>query len=89
MALDPKLIDELLKQCDNPEEITGKDGLLAQLTKAVMERALEGEMTHHLGYDKNNPEGNNSGNSRNGKTKKKIVGKGSELERCPVELGRK
>ena len=80
MALDPKLIDELLKQCDNPEEITGKDGLLAQLTKAVMERALEGEMTHHLGYDKNNPEGNNSGNSRNGKTKKKIVGKGSELE---------
>lgn len=80
MALDPKLIDELLKNCDDPEDITGKDGLLSQLTKAVMERALEGEMTHHLGYEKNDPAGNNSGNSRNGKSKKKIVGKNGDLD---------
>jgi putative transposase len=80
MALDPKLIDELLKQCDNPEDIMGKDGLLSQLKKAVMERALEGEMTHHLGYAKDDPSGNNSGNSRNGKSKKKIVGKDGDID---------
>ena len=80
MAFDNKLIDELLEQCKSPEDITGKGGLLSQLTKAVMERALEGEMTHHLGYEKNDPTGNNSGNSRNGKTKKKVVGKNGSID---------
>jgi transposase-like protein len=80
MALDNKLIDEMLKQCKTPEDITGKGGLLSQLTKAVMERALEGEMTHHLGYKKNDYVGNNSGNSRNGKTKKKIIGKNGSID---------
>jgi putative transposase len=51
-----------------------------QLTKAVVERALQGEMTHHLGYEKHSPEGKNTGNSRNGKSSKKIRGKRGQIE---------
>jgi len=61
------LIDELLKGYEKPEDIIGESGLLKQLTKAILERALESELTHQLGYTKNSPEGINSGNSRNGK----------------------
>ncbi len=46
-----ELIDELLKGYEKPEDITGEGGLLKQLTKAVLERALESEMTHELGYE--------------------------------------
>ena len=50
-----------------------------KLTKAVVERALQGELTHHLGYEKHAPEGKNSGNSRNGKSAKTIKGKRGQL----------
>ncbi len=50
--LDPKLIDELLKDYKKPEDIIGEEGLLKQLTKAILERALESELTYELGYDK-------------------------------------
>jgi len=66
-----KLIDELIAG-KTPEEIVGEGGLLQALTKRVYERALEGEMTHHLGYPPQAPEGRNSGNSRNGKTSKRV-----------------
>src|SRR3972149_6615525 len=66
-----KLIDELIAG-KRPEEIVGEGGLLQALTKRVYERALEGEMTHHLGYPPKAPEGKNSGNSRNGKTTKTV-----------------
>ncbi len=66
-----KLIDELLDG-KSPEEIIGEGGLLQELTKRVYERALEGEMTHHLGYPPMAPEGKNTGNSRNGKTRKTV-----------------
>jgi putative transposase len=66
-----KLIDELIDG-KTPEEIVGEGGLLQALTKRVYERALEGEMTHHLGYPPKSPSGKNSGNSRNGKTSKTI-----------------
>jgi hypothetical protein len=52
MAIDKALIDQLLKDYKRPEEIIGENGLLKQLTKAVLERALEAEMTEHLGYEK-------------------------------------
>ncbi len=68
--LDPKLIDELLKDYKKPEDIIGEEGLLKQLTKAILERALESELTYELGYDKSSPEGRNSGNSRNGRSTK-------------------
>ena len=79
MALDNDLIDQLLKDYKSPEEITGKDGLLKQLTKAVLERALEAEMTEHLGYESNDLAGNNTGNSRNGKNRKKLKGDFGEM----------
>lgn len=66
-----KLIDELIAG-KTPEEIVGKGGVLQALTKRVYERALEGEMTHHLGYPPRDPAGRNTGNSRNGKTTKTV-----------------
>src|SRR4051812_43073035 len=58
----------------------GDEGLLQQLTKALIERALQGELTRHLGYEKHDPADNNSGNSRNGKSTKRIRGKRGQLE---------
>jgi putative transposase len=75
-----RLLDELLKG-KKPEEILGEEGLLKELTKRLVERALEGEMTEHLGYEPHAPEGNNTGNSRNGKTSKTVkTDSGGEIE---------
>lgn len=74
-----KLLDEMLKG-KTPEEILGEGGVLKGLTKRLVERALEGEMTTHLGYEKHAPEGRNSGNSRNGATGKRVLTGEGELE---------
>ena len=79
MAIDLKLIDKLLADYKKPEDIIGEDGLLKQLTKAVLERALQAEMTDHLGYEKHDPAGHNSGNSRNGVTTKTLKGDFGEV----------
>jgi transposase-like protein len=64
--VDAELADELLGRAQNEGvELLGPDGLLSQVTKAVLERALGEEMTHHLGYGKHDPAGRGSGNSRN------------------------
>jgi Transposase, Mutator family len=63
MAIDKKLIDQLLTDYKKPEDIIGKNGLLKQLTKAVLERALEAEMTEHLGYEKHDPAGQHPGDA--------------------------
>ncbi|EMF82619.1 transposase, mutator family [Leptospira weilii serovar Topaz str. LT2116] len=68
-----ELLDELIKG-KTAEELIGQEGLLKQLTKSLVERAMQGEMTHHLGYEKHASSGNNSGNSRNGKSIKKLKG---------------
>jgi putative transposase len=75
----PELLDELLKEYKKPDDLLGQDGLLQQLTKALVERALNGELTHHLGYDKHDSAGDNSGNSRNGTTQKTIRGKRGQV----------
>jgi putative transposase len=80
MAIDLKLIDQLLADYKKPEDIIGENGLLKQLTKALLERALSAELTEHVGYAKHDPAGNNSGNSRNGKTKKSLKGDFGEIE---------
>jgi putative transposase len=80
MPITPELLDELLKDYKSPDDMFGNDGLLQQLSKALVERALQGEMTHHLGYEKHSPEGKNSGNSRNGKSAKTIRGKRGQLQ---------
>lgn len=53
--------------------MTGEGGLLQQLTKRVLESALEGEITDHLGYEKHDPAGAGSGNSRNGVRSKTVL----------------
>lgn len=81
MAIDTKVIDELLaKHGRRVQDIAGENGLLKQLTKALLERAMQAEMTEHLGYEKHDPAGHGSGNSRNGKSSKKLKGDFGELE---------
>jgi putative transposase len=79
MPIKDELLDELLKEYKNPEDLIGKDGILKQLTKRLVEKAMESELTHHLGYDKNSPAGKNTGNSRNGKSSKTIKGDFGEI----------
>jgi putative transposase len=76
----PELLDELLKDYQKPDDLLGQDGLLQQLTKALVERALTGELTHHLGYEKHDAVGDNSGNSRNGTTPKTMRGKRGQVQ---------
>jgi putative transposase len=85
MSIDNDLIDNLLKDYQTPAEILGEGGLLKQLTKAVLERAMAAELTHHLGYEKHDSSGDNSGNSRNGKSRKTLKG---EFGHLPLEVPR-
>jgi putative transposase len=81
MAINPKLIDQLLAEYGHrPQDILGDKGLLKQLTKTLSERVLQAELTDHLGYEKHDPAGYKSGNSRNGKSRKKIKGEFGEIE---------
>jgi putative transposase len=73
-------IDRLLKDYKKPEDIIGENGLLKKLTKALLERAMNAELTHHLGYEKHDPAGYKSGNSRNGTSGKTVKGDFGELE---------
>jgi putative transposase len=68
-----ELLDELLAGHSTPEEITGPNGLLKQLTGALIERALQAEMTGHLGYEPHAADGRGSGNSRNGTSPKTLT----------------
>ena len=79
MTIDNELIDNLLKNYKKPEDLIGENGLLKQLTKQLLERAMAAEMTEHVGYEKHDAAGNNSGNSRNGKSAKTIKGTFGEL----------
>jgi putative transposase len=73
-AVEQKLIDQLVEQARSKGlQLTGEGGLLQQLTKTVLESALEGEITDHLGYDKHDPAGKDGGNSRNGTRSKKVL----------------
>src|SRR6476660_2053517 len=80
MAIDKELIDKLLANYKDPEDLVGEQGLLKQLTKALVERAMQAELTHHLGYEKRDPAGRGSGNSRNGSSRKKLKGDFGEAE---------
>ena len=53
MAISDRLLDELLSDYENPEDLLGEGGLLKELTRRLVERAMEAEMTTHLGYEKN------------------------------------
>lgn len=72
MAITKEVLDELLKEYRGPEDITGPEGLLKQLTKALIERAMEAELTEHVGYEKHDQSEKQTENRRNGKTKKTL-----------------
>lgn len=77
-ALD-KLLEDTLKKQSKPIDQSTVSGLAKQLTKRLLERALRGELTHHLGYEKHAAGGRGSGNSRNGSSRKTLKGDGGEL----------
>jgi putative transposase len=85
MTIDNELIEDLLKDYKKPEDLIGENGLLKQLTKRLLERAMAAELTEHVGYEKHDPGGNNSGNSRNGKSSKTLKG---SFGRMPLEVPR-
>ena len=74
-----ELIDNLLKDYDKPDDLLGEDGILKNLSKRLIERALAGELTDHLGYEKNASRGP-SGNTRNGTSTKKVKGSFGETQ---------
>jgi putative transposase len=84
-ALPTDLIDSLLSGYKKPEDLIGENGLLKQLTKALVERALAAEMEAHLGHAKNEAVTNPAGNARNGKSSKTLKGEFGEL---PIEIPR-
>jgi transposase-like protein len=53
MEIRKEILDELIRDYKNPEDLIGEQGLLKQLTKALLERAMEAELTHELGYGRN------------------------------------
>ncbi len=78
------IIKELLKDVDfkklTPEQITGQNGLIQQLTKMIIETAMNAEMTDHLGYEKSEKSSVSTGNYRNGKSSKKVITSNGEIE---------
>ena len=79
-AIRKELLDEPLASMDSPDDLTGSQGLLNELTGALLSRVMDAEMTEHLGYEKNDPEGRSSGNSRNGSRAKEVRTPKGELE---------
>src|SRR4029450_7346851 len=80
--LDAGLLDELMDRVDAGElTLTGEGGVLPEMAKAVLERGLAAELTEHLGYERGDPAGRGSPNSRNGTTPKTL-----QTEVGPVPL---
>ena len=80
-----ELLSGLLANYKKPEDLIGENGLLKQLTKLLVERALDAELTEHLGHERNEAVANPAGNTRNGKSKKTLKGDFGEL---PIEVPR-
>ena len=79
-TLRPELLDELLSGYEQPEDLLGEAGLFRQLKKALLERALGAELSAHLGYEKGDPAGRGTGNSRNGTSAKTVLTEEGELD---------
>ena len=80
-----ELLSGLLANYKKPEDLIGENGLLKQLTKLLVERALDAELTEHLGHERNEAVANTTGNTRNGKSKKTLEG---DLGELPIEVPR-
>jgi putative transposase len=75
-----ELIEELLQGYHSPQDLLGEDGLFRELKKRLLERALGAELSEHLGYEKGDPAGRGSGNSRNGYSSKTVIGDDGAVE---------
>lgn len=85
-VLDEAFLDELMGRVQAEGlELTGPEGLLNQLTRQVLERALDEELTDHLGYERGDSAGAGSGNSRNGSSPKTLT---TEIGQIPLEVPR-
>ena len=71
-TISDELVAQLLGNYQKPEDLIGENGLLKQLTKLLVERALDAELTEHLGHERNEAVANPAGNTRNGKSKKTL-----------------
>lgn len=80
MTIRRELIDELLKDSPHPQDLLAEDGLLKQLSKAVIERCLKTELDTHLGYPKHGRQGNETDNKRNGTSQKTVKGEQGHIE---------
>ena len=80
MPIKPEHLDELLAGYEKPEDLLGEEGLFKQLKKALLERALGAELTHHLGYEKGDPAGRGTGNNRNGTYPKTVLTEDGSVE---------
>jgi putative transposase len=85
MAIRDELLDELMKEYRNPEDLLGANGIFKELQKRLLEKAMGAELTSHLGYEKHEASGRNSGNSRNGSSPKTIKG---EFGSIPLAIPR-
>lgn len=80
MNIPDETLDQLIGEANTEEDIFGKAGLVKTLSKQIIERIFEREMTHHLGYAKNDKLGENSGNSRNGTSSKQVILDNGKIE---------
>jgi putative transposase len=84
-VVQPDLIDVLLADYKKPEDLLGENGILKQLTKAIVERALQAELAEHLGHGKHEAVANANGNTRNGSSAKTLKG---DFGALPIEIPR-
>jgi putative transposase len=80
LAIRDELIEELLRGYSSPQDLLGEEGLFKELKKRLLERALGAELTEHLGYERGDPAGRGSGNSRNGYSNKTVIGDDGAIE---------
>lgn len=76
----PEILDQILSGYSKPEDLTSDDGIFRRLKKALIERALGAELSDHLGYEKGDPSGRGSGNSRNGTSAKTVLTEDGEVQ---------
>ena len=81
MAITKEILDELLKEYKGPDDFFGPDGLVKQLSKALIERAMQAELTGELGYEKSEPGEKQTENRRNGKSSKTL-----RTDQGPMEI---
>ena len=81
MAITKEVLDELLKGCQGPDDFYGPDGLVKQLSKALIERMMEAELTEQIGYGKSESGEKTTSNRRNGKTSKTL-----RTDQGPMEI---